>query len=580
MSRAPWGVPFVISLLLGGAAGAADSAVVAVGKCDESAGIAARSFRTALSQKPGTSVQSEAETAQPFGGITDRTLASVNTAIGSARSDFYSDRPAEAKKTLQGALDDVTHVAPSEARWSSERDALTLMALIQQKSDKAAAEAALNRILRVEPDYKPDTSLYPPSFQKWFAGVKKAAKKKATVRFEVTTSPAGKTVYVGGRPVGKGPVVLRVPAGEYRVEADWGHRGVVRNVTVPSPPIELSAAVDGAVHPEGGPCVEATDPVAALARVAKATGVGRVYGVHPEGTDPDAYMVVTSVDPAAADVREARVKVAPGSPSTEALAALADTASGGTVASSVEITRGPGAKPAPAAGAAGAGTAAGIAAGAAAGAAAAGAGAAGATPAAAPAAEAAPSPVHFEGSLRVGFGLPLGDLSQNSGSLSNFSSFTIPVQVDLGIRISGVIFLGGYFSYGFAGSTDAATCGTGFNCTPSTLRFGGEVHWHPLGNAPIDPWIGLGSGYEKLTVSVTGDATGTFDVSGWEFANLQLGLDFALGSVVKIGPWVSFSVGQYSSGSVSGGGNFSGGDIPNKTVHEWLMGGVRLVVIP
>src|SRR6516164_11744989 len=84
MSRAPWGVPFVISLLLGGAAGAADSAVVAVGKCDESAGISARSFRTALSQKPGTSVQSEAETAQPFGGITDRTLASVNTAIGSA----------------------------------------------------------------------------------------------------------------------------------------------------------------------------------------------------------------------------------------------------------------------------------------------------------------------------------------------------------------------------------------------------------------------------------------------------------------------------------------------------------------
>jgi hypothetical protein len=574
MSRAPWGVPFVISLLLAGAAGAADSAVVAVGKCDESAGITARSFRTALSQKPGTSVQSEAETAQPFGGITDKTLASVNTAIGSARSDFYSDRPAEAKKTLQGALDDVTRVAPSEARWSSERDALTLMALIQQKTDKAAAEAALHRILRVEPDYKPDTGLYPPSFQKWFAGVKKAAKKKATVRFEVTTAPAGKTVYVGGRPMGKGPVVLRVPAGDYRVEADWGHRGVVRNVTVPSPPIELSAAVDGAVHPEGGPCVEATDAVPALARVAKATGVARVYGVHSEGADPDAYMVVTSVDPTASDVREARMKVASGSPSTEALAALADTASGGTVASSVEITRGPGSKPVAAA------TVTGAAAGGAEGAAAAGAGAAGAAPAAVTPAEPAPSPVHFEGSLRVGFGLPLGDLSQNSGSLSNFSSFTIPVQIDVGVRISGVIFLGAYFSYGFAGSTDAGTCGTGFNCTPSTLRFGGEIHWHPLGNAPIDPWIGLGSGYEKMSISVSGDTTGTFDVSGWEFGNLQLGLDFAIGSVVKIGPWVSFSIGQYSSGSISGGGNFTGGDIQNKTVHEWLMGGVRLVIIP
>ena len=575
MNRAPWGVPFVVvSLFLGGASEAADSAVVAVGKCDEAAGIAARSFRAALTQKPGTSVQSEAETAQPFGGMTDRTLASVNTAIGTARSEFYSDKPAEAKKTLQGALDDVVRLAPSEARWSSERDALTLLALIQQKTDKAAAEAALHRILRVEPNYKPDTALYPPSFQKWFAGVKKAAKKKGTVRFEVTTSPAGKTVYVGGRPVGKGPVVLRVPAGDYRVEADWGHRGVVRNVTVPSPPIELSAAVDGAVLPEGGPCVEAADPVPALARVAKATQVSRVYGVHPEGADPDAYMVVTSVDPSAADVREARVKLAPGAPSTEALAALAETAAGGSVAGSVEVTRGPGAKPvAPAVAAAGA--AAGVAAGA-------GGGSAAPAPTAAAAApvEAAPSPVRFEGSLRVGFGIPLGSISANGGSLSNYSSFTVPVQLDLGIRISGVVFLGAYFSYGFAGSTDAGTCGTGVNCTPSTLRFGGEVHWHPLGNAPLDPWIGLGSGYEKLRIGVSGDVNGSFEVSGWEFGNLQLGLDFAIGSVVKVGPWVSFSIGQYSSGSISGGVNFTGGDILNKSVHEWLMAGVRLVILP
>src|SRR5262249_50622814 len=136
MNRAPWGVPFVvISLFLGGASEAADSAVVAGGECDEAAGIVARGFRGAPAPEPGTSVQSEAETAQPFGGMTDRTLASVNTAIGTARSEFYSDKPAEAKKTLQGALDDVVRLAPSEARWSSERDALTLLALIQQKTD-------------------------------------------------------------------------------------------------------------------------------------------------------------------------------------------------------------------------------------------------------------------------------------------------------------------------------------------------------------------------------------------------------------------------------------------------------------
>lgn len=573
MNRARWGVPFVVSLLLGGAAIAADSAVVAVGKCDESSGIAARSFRSALAQKPGVSVQSEAETAQPFGGITDRTLGSVNTAIGTARSDFYSDKPADAKTVLQGALNDVARVAPSDARWSAERDALTLLAQIQQKTDKTAAEAALNRILRVEPDYKPDTGLYPPSFQKWFAGVKKAAKKRPTVRFEVTTSPAGKTVYVGGRPVGKGPVVLRVPAGDYRVEADWGHRGVVRTVTVPSPPIELSAAVDGAVLPDGGPCVEATDPVPALARVAKAANVNRVYGVHSEGTDPDAYMVVTSVDPAAADVREARVKLAPGAPATEALGSLADSATGGTLASSVEITRGPGAKPlAPAGVAAGAGAGAAVAAGSA---------AAAPTPVAPAAAPSSGLDVKFEAAVRAGFGIPLGSASDGGRSVSDLSAFVIPVGIDIGVRLGGSWFLGGYFQYGFGGSTTSDICTTGLECSSSTLRVGAQVHWHPLGNVGVDPWMGLGTGYESLKINISGGGdSGAVTFSGWEFVNIQLGLDFALSSAIKIGPWVSFSLGQYSSvsGSVNTVGNFT--DITNKSIHEYLLGGIRLVILP
>ena len=58
-----------------------------------------------------------------------------------------------------------------------------------QKSDPKGAEAALNRVFRVEPDYRPDTSNYPPSFQKWVDKVRKAAKKKSTARLEVSTSP-------------------------------------------------------------------------------------------------------------------------------------------------------------------------------------------------------------------------------------------------------------------------------------------------------------------------------------------------------------------------------------------------------
>ncbi|MGZ6071579.1 MAG: PEGA domain-containing protein, partial [Myxococcaceae bacterium] len=363
MSEARWFVGGILWLASAGAlaAGSERTAVLAVGKCDEASAIAARSFRSALAAKPGTTVMSEADTALPFGGETDKTLTAVTGAIASARSAFYGGQGAEAKATLQTALDDVQRLPPSESRWAAERDALTLLAQVLQKTDAKGADAALARVFRVEPDYRPDTGLYPPSFQKFVDKARKAAKKKTTTRLEVSTSPAGKPVYVGGRKVGVGPVSIRVPAGEYRVEADWGHRGMVRTVTVPSAPVELSAAVEGAVYPDGGPCVEATDAAAALSRASRILPAPRLLGVHSESTGQDSFMVVTSVTGGGQDVREARVGVQPGAPTSEALALLAGWAATGPADFPVEVTKGPGAKPLPvapvaAAGAAAAGT--------------------------------------------------------------------------------------------------------------------------------------------------------------------------------------------------------------------------------
>lgn len=560
------------------AADADRTTVIAVGKCDEANAFAARSFRSALAARPGAKVAPEAETAQPFGGTTEHTLSAVTSAITSARSDFYGGQAAQAKTTLQGVLEDVARLAPSDARWAAERDALTLLAQISQKSDPKAAEAALSRVFRVEPDYRPDTGNYPPSFQKYVDRIRKAAKKKSTSRLEITTSPAGKPVYVGGRKMGVGPVSVRVPAGEYRVEADWGYRGAVRTLTVPSgAPVELSAAVEGAVHPDGGPCVEATEPVAAIARAARFTGGGRILGVHPDSAGDDSFVVVTSANAQGQDVREARVKVQPGAPTSEALGLLADWAvKGGAADPPVEVTKGPGAKPlvvAPAVAAGAAGAAA--------------AGSTPPTPTTTPAAASEgardPNATHFEAGVRLGFALPLGTAFQTNATgtltdvnLKDWDSFSIPVQLDIGVRLGGSVFLGGYFSYGFGGSVDSSLC-TG-SCSPSVLRFGGQVHWHPMGSVGTDPWIGLGSGYEKLKISAS---DGSAEVSGWEFVNLQLGVDFEVGSAVKLGPWVSVSIGQYGTASAVGtnGGGITG-DLQNKTIHEWIMAGVRLVILP
>ena len=546
-----------------------------VGKCDEATAIAARSFRTSLAAQPGMKVLTEAQTAQPFGGFTDRTLAEVSGAIGSARSDFYGGQTAQARTTLQGALDDVTRLAPSEERWVAERDGLTLLAQMLQKSDPKGAEAALNRVFRVEPDYQPDTSNYPPSFQKWADKVRKAAKKKSTARLEVSTSPPGKAVYIGGRKLGVGPASVRVPPGEYRVEADWGHLGAVRTITVPSAPVELSAAVDGAVYPDGGPCVEASDPAPALARMARSTGASRVYGVHPDNSGADSYMVVTSTEAQGLDVREARVKVQPGAPTSEALALLAGWAVRGGTPVAVEVVKGPGAKPRPwlRSPRRGSGSDAGRRAqrprcpGRRAG--------------ADTKSEAGPERDPLRGRAARGVRASTGpgvQVGRNGTGRQPERRGLVhhPPPARRRHAAGGPWFIGAYFSYGFGGSASDSLCPTG-DCSANTLRFGGQVHWHPLGNVGRRSWVGIGSGYEKVGVSSSG---GSFDLSGWEFVNLQLGVDFALGSSVKIGPWVSFSVGQYSSGSISGSGTGVTEDIANKTLHEWLMIGVRLVILP
>jgi hypothetical protein len=67
---------------------------------------------------------------------------------------------------------------------------------------------------------------------------------------------------------------------------------------------------------------------------------------------------------------------------------------------------------------------------------------------------------------------------------------------------------------------------------------------------------------------------------GFEFINLHGGLDFNLSPGFGLGPFLSFSVGQYSSTSTSCSGSCTGltaesGDVADKAVHQWLLLGVR-----
>jgi hypothetical protein len=138
------------------------------------------------------------------------------------------------------------------------------------------------------------------------------------------------------------------------------------------------------------------------------------------------------------------------------------------------------------------------------------------------------------------------------------------------------------------------------DCNFHGLRFGAQVHYHLAPERSLDPWIGAGIGYEWLTSSVSssgsivpngapGPASLSTTVHGFEFVNLQGGLDFKPWerSNFGVGPFVSFSLGEYDSGSIACGGtacnvvpSSRSSDVREKGIHEWLTLGVRGTFVP
>ena len=319
-------------------------AVVAVGQCGAPASaISSRAFRALLQPKIGAGLQTEADTARPLGGLSERTLEEVERAVAAARKDFYGHQVETAVAHLKQLASDVTRVAPSEERWKVERDLLTLLAQAQLSTDAPAAETAMVSVLRVEPGYQPDNALYPPSFRKFVDGLRARQAELPTNRLDVAVSPSGRRVYVGGFPAAAAPLSHHFPAGEYRVEADFGHRSLVRTVLIPSPPalvapLELAGSVEGSIFADGGPCVEVgPDRGGSLARFMTLIDASRLYGIHNETIAGERWAVVEEVDGAGTLLRQARSKIQPGAPESDALDALADWAATGHAASTVEV---------------------------------------------------------------------------------------------------------------------------------------------------------------------------------------------------------------------------------------------------
>jgi hypothetical protein len=211
----------------------------------------------------------------------------------------------------------------------------------------------------------------------------------------------------------------------------------------------------------------------------------------------------------------------------------------------------------------------------------------------------APAPDGFSIAARVGYALPMGSIAKDARlngntDLSKTASGMVPFWGELGYRINERWYVGGYFQLGILGTSadlcNGATAGNnaggtsasgkGCSSTGTDIRFGALVRYTIKPGAKISPWVGISSGYEITSVSIsmppqTGDAT----AKGWEFVGLHLGGDVKLAPTVSVGPTFMASFGQYGgfSTTVSGanGAQSESADYTNTALHEWIFFGLR-----
>jgi opacity protein-like surface antigen len=201
----------------------------------------------------------------------------------------------------------------------------------------------------------------------------------------------------------------------------------------------------------------------------------------------------------------------------------------------------------------------------------------------------------FEIGARLGYGFAAGRLGAppngTDNDLGDFVSGQWPIWLDVGYRLTGELYLGGTFQYGFGTVNEDQQNGcrnANVDCSASDVRVGlmGRYRLPPIMIA--SPWLGLGVGYEwgsfSVNQSVVGNSTTDTSWSGFEFANLQAGADFQLTPKIAIGPFVSVSLGEFRrmSTTMTAGGTTTtmDQDLAKRSVHEWIVIGARVAFMP
>lgn len=132
--------------------------------------------------------------------------------------------------------------------------------------------------------------------------------------------------------------------------------------------------------------------------------------------------------------------------------------------------------------------------------------------------------------VRAAYALPFGVFTGEGDPLYLYNIYlgTVPLWVDLEMAIHSKFRMGLFAQY----APGHVRGGCDSSCTASDLGVGLQVSYHFKPRKRMDPWVGLGIGYEWTNLDIPG-----FSMSYQGPAlHLQAGGDYGIAGPMRIGP--------------------------------------------
>ncbi|MBK7863036.1 MAG: PEGA domain-containing protein [Archangiaceae bacterium] len=244
---------------------------------------------------------------RPSAGLDD-----VQRQLDGAQSQFYSGQLEQAVDMTRTAIKTLERLPPADEVTRQLISARVLAGLIYKAMGKRAEQLEVwKRVLRIAPDHQLDPDFHTPAAIAQFDALKKDLARQRKVPLNVSSTPAGATVFVDGARVGRTPLkeVAFVP-GDYKVTlVEGAMQSFVYEVKLDSKPVELAIdfAFEGGVRGQLPLCVAGSEADALKLASRSNAEQALLLKVDARSADPWVSAVLFDV-PRGARVREGGMK--------------------------------------------------------------------------------------------------------------------------------------------------------------------------------------------------------------------------------------------------------------------------------